>query len=485
MSTMDLPPPPYSEHDPVAGSPVSPGGGHVSPAAIPRSPHSLAPEVASPQPSPAYAQGPESADRSNSRVILTPPGTPDQYSHQVNATDQTWQPSCLPYFESRTSPLALPNDVYIHPIILSRDTQPDNLPFPEPKHVWIARDVTHTDWMTFLNYLLPHHLNAANNQVADRKLRQEAEYQAQLDSNGPHTGTQAANDLQSAQIQHLRDSRARSSPLDHQQQSAMEAVVAEWNEGFFGPRGLKIDETFSDDSRDEQANAEALRSLPGMAQPSPSQSVETLPSYSPAFGHANQNQNPNPSQYRQETYTSSCSTSSRYPRRGPLSEADVLDLSALKSAITDFVVSAHSNSRRGNRGVALNQLRDEIFEQRRQKMMDAQKEIEDATRDFKQMMENRRASKQRRKEDKHLRKAEYRAEKRLRKEVRKEAKEVEKEAKEHRKWARKEGKQPCGSSGDRGPPRRGSSEFPPATGGGFARGMGAESGVTASKASKD
>lgn len=187
----DAPPPPYSETDIYSNSGDS---GHE------RTPTLTRPDDAASRVSSA----------TTSEVILTPPSSPGATS----------------YFESRPAPTprtTTNHDTIVHHITVGPRTLPDDLP-------WIgaleARDVSEQDWATFRNYLLPDHTARENEEVASRKLQEEAQ------SNASESGIAQA---QLAQIQ-AHSSRLNPDQIrDHATQT-----VREWNASFFGPRGITI-----------------------------------------------------------------------------------------------------------------------------------------------------------------------------------------------------------------------------------------------------
>jgi len=88
-----------------------------------------------------------------------------------------------------------------------------------------------------VNYLLPEHTAAVNNDVADRKLRQELTehmHQLSLDKDPkPRTDMSEVD----AQLDSLRQPL---SSLTTDSLTVISSTVSEWNEGFFKPRGVYI-----------------------------------------------------------------------------------------------------------------------------------------------------------------------------------------------------------------------------------------------------
>lgn len=232
----DEAPPPYSETDIYSQS------GIHSPAAAR---HQLSQSPAD-----------DSVSSSNGDVIYTPPLTPrsshlsnfagaDHADHLTSASA-----SASAYFESRPVPLIVAADDAAavaprpHTVTVGPRTGPDDIPYPSQL---ASRDVTLTDWQTFLNYLLPHHAAVSNEHVIDRKLRAEAEA-AGAPVGGGVPGDESRSEKSGrshaeAQLHQIRQSAGQDgfdAERGHQQWEALEATVREWNDGFFLPRGIRI-----------------------------------------------------------------------------------------------------------------------------------------------------------------------------------------------------------------------------------------------------
>ncbi|KAJ5145480.1 uncharacterized protein N7515_000044 [Penicillium bovifimosum] len=177
-------PPPYSPVDPLLApansrngvSPAIPLGGNVSP---------------------SQAQG-----ASSSRIPAQPTVVPTQFT------------SAAAYFEERVPSILdesrelLQHHMTIYPRSQAKD-------FPRRPRCWAARfnEIAQQDWDMFLKYLFPPHLGlAASSQHLPRQLRAEIR----------------------------RDRKDRPQENDEQRRARIAAVVAEWNECFFGFRGAQI-----------------------------------------------------------------------------------------------------------------------------------------------------------------------------------------------------------------------------------------------------
>ncbi|KAI0479556.1 hypothetical protein F4859DRAFT_439673 [Xylaria cf. heliscus] len=232
----DCPPPPYSETDIYSHSHDS--RNHQS---------SGADDDASVAPS-----------SSHSTIIYTPPESPrdTQYSFAgPSSGDQHTTASAQVYFDSR--PTNRPPDPNI---IIAIDITPDAVPsnFPYPKRA-LDRDITEQDWQTFINYLIPEHAARTNSHIVDRKLRVAGDSQPSV-----------SDDIAEAQLAPLKSSA--NLPINPQ---GVEAVIREWNHGFFGPRGVTIRHTspaVEEPQTLENETSRAASAEPGQGQSQPQQS---------------------------------------------------------------------------------------------------------------------------------------------------------------------------------------------------------------------
>lgn len=58
--------------------------------------------------------------------------------------------SAASYFESRPVYRYSSGPPTIHDIRITTGTKPTDLPYPEPAQVFLAKDLTHQDWLTFV-----------------------------------------------------------------------------------------------------------------------------------------------------------------------------------------------------------------------------------------------------------------------------------------------------------------------------------------------
>ncbi|KAI4162538.1 MAG: hypothetical protein LQ342_003769 [Letrouitia transgressa] len=115
--------------------------------------------------------------------------------------------SAASYFEDRPCSLPLPSDILEHRLVIPTGATREELRFPCPQDQYRHRDITDMDWSTFQNFLLPNWIAPGSGKASSRW----------------------SNEKPGAETQDEVFRRAR-----------VEVVIAEWNECFFGPRGVRI-----------------------------------------------------------------------------------------------------------------------------------------------------------------------------------------------------------------------------------------------------
>ncbi|KAJ9157150.1 hypothetical protein NKR19_g3818 [Coniochaeta hoffmannii] len=171
---------------------------------------------------------------SDDAIVLTPPETPaSTYQPHFAAPnpegDSLTTSSAQAYFESRPAPLIRldPEESLIHEVSVSRDSRQADFPY-QPE--WAARDVGVQDWQTFVNHLIPHHAERSGPAAAvDEKLRTEG---------GSHVDDDDARS-QTLDNESMHEPAAETEKEPEWRLNAT-ATVAEWNDGFFAPRGITI-----------------------------------------------------------------------------------------------------------------------------------------------------------------------------------------------------------------------------------------------------
>ncbi|KAI0164257.1 hypothetical protein GGR52DRAFT_112120 [Hypoxylon sp. FL1284] len=198
----DIPPPPYAETDIYSRSGRSPNS----------------------QPGQNDDVASTTGSSSESAIIYTPPETPrESHLDFTGSDDHHTTASAHSYFESRPPVNRAAGQDLVASLPVTEASSPDNFPYPS----WAReRETTEQDWHTFINYLLPDHASRVNSRLVERKL------QAQDDAQSPQTERSAAE----AQLGQIKPSADASSQTPHN----LDAVIREWNDGFFGPRGVTI-----------------------------------------------------------------------------------------------------------------------------------------------------------------------------------------------------------------------------------------------------
>ena len=238
----DAPPPPYSIRDPHS----------VSRAQIPPQPPCITAYNAfvdgPPTPIPALpARRPSEQSFAAARHPPNPsPISPISANHASLSTSQIADEelekagfvSAAPYFELRTPGQAIPFNKFYHHMPISPDARPDNLPFPQPAEKWTSRGVDTQDWLTFLNHLFPPHTAAWNTDSKGQGL----EVDADLDFGRLRLSNSTSRDQTRPLLSRPPgpSTGGQDTGLDKLRRVRIEAVQRQWNEGFFGPRGLEV-----------------------------------------------------------------------------------------------------------------------------------------------------------------------------------------------------------------------------------------------------
>lgn len=122
------------------------------------------------------------------------------------------------YFLMRPSNRPIPNSVLCYRLTLPRGANSDSIKFPQPERKMLERDVDRQDWSTFMNHLLP---------VYDV-------------TEGSSLLNHSVPGIQRTSRAHNGGLTNNAQPPNSSTLSNLDAVVTEWNHGFFAPRGLKI-----------------------------------------------------------------------------------------------------------------------------------------------------------------------------------------------------------------------------------------------------
>ena len=148
---------------------------------------------------------PASSTSSEASMTILPirPSLRGGYLRAAEEPEETSLSAAVVYFQERPFTRPLPNPLIVHYPHITPFTTREDLPPPVSFNEWLARDVNFQDWATFTNFLI-----------------------SELDVHPDDKDAENRKPLAPEEVQ------ARHGKI--------EDVVAEWNEGFFGPRGIKI-----------------------------------------------------------------------------------------------------------------------------------------------------------------------------------------------------------------------------------------------------
>lgn len=208
MADLNIPPPPpYSETDIYSNAggsiPRAPGAYHISSA------HTDTASAAS-------------------SVRYTPPYTPHEQSEHG---DPFTSPSQF-YFDSRPVQYRAVGPSYNHEVTISAHSSFEDFPY---EATFADRDITTQDWATFVNFLLPHHIDNSNSAVASEKMKAELlDERMQNLTLGSEKGERDMGhvDAQLSQLAPRMDGT--------EEVVDVQGVVGDWNRGLFEPRGVRI-----------------------------------------------------------------------------------------------------------------------------------------------------------------------------------------------------------------------------------------------------
>ncbi|KXJ90889.1 hypothetical protein Micbo1qcDRAFT_195743 [Microdochium bolleyi] len=235
-------------------------------------------------PSPVIGTGSDDASLAasstrSSNIIYTPPDTPTDSRHRLTGSGQlsSSPPSSsspfLPsdgahtdqhrrhygsnasaqaYFESRPAAIVAPTDKasarlrVVVPVQVTPRTTSANLAFPHALFSQDASslDVTEQDWLTFVNFLIPDHTARSNSSLLSRKEAAAANREGSEPSanNGMNSAIAPSSwgnsDLAEAQLDQIRSTYPEHAIAERNR--IAKDTVAEWNAGFFGPRGVTV-----------------------------------------------------------------------------------------------------------------------------------------------------------------------------------------------------------------------------------------------------
>ena len=194
---------------------------------------------------------PESSTSAVSPLVLTPLSSPEVYAQQpdsIQVVEPAVKTSSTLYFESRPPSAMRSRSSVTHRLVIPPNTAPDQLHFPQPEHLWLSRDITRLDWRTFTNHLFPSYHDPQINekrQLKDHESSASFKPSISTDPSRTRKPLPAAKADSAMGKQHQdRDTPSQGSlrpAPEAERRRKIQAVVAEWNEGFFQPRGVIIE----------------------------------------------------------------------------------------------------------------------------------------------------------------------------------------------------------------------------------------------------
>lgn len=257
MATMkSLPPPPYSVQDPSPAEgeaprlPARPAANSIVISPISPQLHTQFSPGVRPSLQTSFVERPERGPTRSTPSIVSPK-TP--WSSASQSTSQSTSDnldlekggfvSARPYFQLRYYDYPRPRDTLYHLLIIGHETRSDDLPYPQPSDKWSGRAVDNHDWDTFLHHLFPKHSIENHSLATHKQLKggsglplQGLRIRARRgDMSSPSSGAYSNSD--SGQ---LADPYGDNGETERLRRLRLSAVIAEWNEGFFDPRGLKL-----------------------------------------------------------------------------------------------------------------------------------------------------------------------------------------------------------------------------------------------------
>ncbi len=267
----DASPPPYSPSDPYSPNSANLHHRQQYLTSIPISIPSNAPLESGLGSRPRQPSIPIPPLPRTSTISPSRPDWPGPNSLPIGELDRAGFVSASSYFALRVPAQARPRNVFYHHMTLNPDARAENLPFPQPVETWTGRGIDGHDWATFLSFLLspfgaegmkvPHELEAevdldlAGLGLGNARSRDQARPLLGDTSTGPPAGGQ------DRELERLRRMR-------------IDAVSSQWNEGFFGPRGLQVSINVSSSTTPSPIEAMPKRSTSNVLQKKPPPEAE-------------------------------------------------------------------------------------------------------------------------------------------------------------------------------------------------------------------
>ncbi|KAG6173767.1 hypothetical protein E4U51_004444 [Claviceps purpurea] len=182
-----------------------------------------------------------SSSGTGDHVIYTPPMTPRTSSsahHYRNSPQQDQmlraQYSVTRYFDSRRVPatvdISLQRDTFIVGLHVQDSSVPGHFPYQDGL---AARDVTRQDWATFMNFLLPGHATKGIEAIWEREPTSEG-----ISEHGAAAGSMSSWSRAEPPFNTMHEEHPVVAAAARKR--AIRGTVQQWNEEFFGPRGIHL-----------------------------------------------------------------------------------------------------------------------------------------------------------------------------------------------------------------------------------------------------
>ncbi|KAG5976392.1 hypothetical protein E4U58_004340 [Claviceps cyperi] len=182
-----------------------------------------------------------SSSGTGDHVIYTPPMTPCTSSsahHCHNSPQQDpmlrAQYSATRYFNSRrvpaTADISLQRDAFIVGLHVQDSSVPGHFSYQDDL---AARDVTRQDWATFMNFLLSGHATEGTEGIWERELISE-----ETSEHGAAAGSMSSWSRAEPQLNTMHEEHPVVAAAARKR--ARRETVQQWNDEFFGPRGIHL-----------------------------------------------------------------------------------------------------------------------------------------------------------------------------------------------------------------------------------------------------
>ncbi|KIX93965.1 uncharacterized protein Z520_10302 [Fonsecaea multimorphosa CBS 102226] len=183
--------------------------------------------------------------------------------------------SATPYFELRPPSRPRPHDFFVHTIVVNPHASKETTPYPIRNSLFPLREVDEYDWTTFLNHLFPPVFgegssgsNQATRPSPTARTRQFSSSSLENAKSRPEELTELVDRLSLPPTKRSTSESGAVPNPSRLRRIRLETVVAQWNTGFFEPRGLKIILLFTEDSLQWEGDETPLHKAVGRGKES-------------------------------------------------------------------------------------------------------------------------------------------------------------------------------------------------------------------------